>query len=181
MTLIYFVVGFGITFACVFVPYPYQREMNPDYWSKGAKSTYNMLARGMFVFGLFLVLIPLLAGRLTMLREFLGNQLFHVMAKSTYAVYLIHEMFLLVFGLSERSYKYFIHLDGIVTCLSMIVLSYLIGSFFTLLIDSPLGNIDKTFLFPPKKKKPSYPPMKTVSWLNDFLKLSILIREYGRN
>ena len=116
----------------------------------------------MFVLGLFLLLIPLLAGRFPMLREFLGNSLFHVMAKSTYSVYLIHEMFLIVFGFSERSYKYFTHIDGFVIALSMIVLSYLVGSVFTLLIDSPLANIDKTFIFPPKKKKTS-PPLKTLS------------------
>lgn len=106
----------------------------------------------MFVFGLFLLLVPLLAGRFTLLTQFLSNSLFHVMAKATYAVYLIHEILLVVFGYSERSYKYFTHIDAIVTCLSMIVFAYLVGSVFTLLIDSPLGNIDKTFLFPPKKK-----------------------------
>lgn len=88
-----------------------------------------------------------------MLTDFLGCTLFHVMAKSTYAVYLIHEQLLFIFGYSERSYKYFTHIDAIVTCLSMIVFAYLVGSVFTLLIDSPLGNIDKTFLFPPKKKQ----------------------------
>ena len=116
----------------------------------------------MFVFGLFLVLIPILAGRMTMLRDFLGNSLFHVMAKSTYSVYLIHEVFLITFGFSQRAYQYFTHLDAIIIALSMIVLSYLVGSVFTLLIDSPLANIDKTFIFPPKKKK-TPPSLKTLS------------------
>lgn len=106
----------------------------------------------MFVFGLFLLLIPILSGRFIMLKDFLANTFFHVLAKSTYAVYLIHEIFLVVFTFSERSYKYYTHIDAVVVALSMIVFAYLIGSLLTLLIDSPLGNIDKVFIFPPKKK-----------------------------
>ena len=152
MTWAYALVGFGITFLCVFVDYSYQKNLTTG-WTLTERSIYNMLVRGGFVWGICMVLIPILAGRLTMLAQFLGNSLFHVMAKSTYAVYLIHEEFLNVFILSQKSVPYFTHADAIVICLSMICLSYLVGSLITLLVDSPLGNIDKVFLFPPKKKQ----------------------------
>ena len=42
---------------------------------------------------------------------------------------------------------YFTHLEGIVIALSMIVLSYIFGGVATLLVESPLSNIDKHILF----------------------------------
>ena len=96
MTWIYLLVGFGLTFLCVYVDYSYQRDLATG-WSLTSRCIYNMLVRGLFVWGLCMVLIPMLVGRLTLISDVLGSTIFHVMAKSTYAVYLIHEPLLETF------------------------------------------------------------------------------------
>ena len=66
-------VGFVLTFLCVFLIYWPTKSKNLNYWSKGARSLYNALQRPVFVTGLALVLIPLLAGRFSALRSILGH------------------------------------------------------------------------------------------------------------
>ena len=86
-TWIFALVGFSITFVIVYVVYDIN---NGHKWSKGANVFYLIFNRGIFVTGLALVLIPLMVGRLSMLGSFLSCEMFSVMAKITYSVYLIH-------------------------------------------------------------------------------------------
>lgn len=85
------ILGFGLTFTIVFVPYDYNKVMGENAWSRGGKAFFNTFNRSIFVLGLALALSPSLAGRFPVMNGFLGNGLFHALAKITYSVYLLHE------------------------------------------------------------------------------------------
>ena len=143
--------GFALTFAMVFVPYDYNYDMG-NAWTRGGKAFYNTFSRSIFIIGLVLALTPSLAGRFPVMNGFLGNGLFHAMAKITYSVYLIHEALFNVFNLSSREAIYVSHIEAVVLTLAIAVLAYLIGGLFTILVDHPFANIDRFFIFPSKPK-----------------------------
>ena len=135
----------------VFILYQPYNDLG-DAWTRMGKTFYNIFGRGVFIIGLAMVLIPLFVGRLTMLTDFLSCEMFSIMAKITYSVYLLHEALITIFNYSYRVESYITHIEAVITFFTFTVLSYLIGAFVSLLIDFPLGNIDKVFIFPDKKK-----------------------------
>ena len=68
---IFCLLGFSITFVMVFIMYDVNIN-DGNAWTKTGKTIYNIFARGVFVIGLVLVLIPLMIGRLKMLGDFLS-------------------------------------------------------------------------------------------------------------
>lgn len=76
-----------------------------------------------------------------------------VLSRFSYSVYLFHEVVLIVFLGSSKSTLYFTHLEAVVMTFSTLVLAYISGGVLTLLVESPLSNIDKHFLFKEGKKK----------------------------
>ena len=164
---VFLVVGFGLTFYGVFGNYDYNKNLG-QAWSRTGKAFYTALDRGVFIGGLILVLIPMFVGQLSWLSIALGNSVFAAMAKVTYSVYLIHIIFIDVFAYSQKTSPYLSHSDAIIACLGALVFSYVVGFAFTVLVDVPLQNIDKTFIFPPpphQEERSNQTPMKLINFL----------------
>ena len=134
-----------------FIGYDVNRVQG-NAWSKTGKAFYNTFARGLFGLGLGIALIPLVAGRFKLIIEVMSNDLFAVLAKMTYAAYLLHEVLLLVFMQSSKEAIYMSQFEAVVWGLAMLVLTHLVGSVMTILADIPFGNLDKYLLFPQKRK-----------------------------
>ncbi len=79
--------------------------------------------------------------------------MFESMAKVTYSVYLFHEALMNVFFSSQEQMEYIDHLEAVIVFFTFMVLSYVLGTLFILLVDSPLSNIDKVYIFPDKKNR----------------------------
>ena len=76
-----------------------------------------------------------------------------MLSRFTYSVYLIHVALLYTFVNSEKATVYFTHFEALVITFSILMLSYILGGVMTLLVESPLSNIDKHFLFKEEPRK----------------------------
>lgn len=64
---LYLISGFAVCFVITFVGFDVNRVQG-NAWSRAGKGIYNTFARGVFVIGLALALVPLLAGRFPLLK-----------------------------------------------------------------------------------------------------------------
>jgi len=68
---------------------------------------YNVYSRLISCIGVFLILLPSLAGKGRLIRFFLGNKIMIVLGRLSFCIYLLHILILcvMIFG---REYGYFI-------------------------------------------------------------------------
>jgi peptidoglycan/LPS O-acetylase OafA/YrhL len=100
----------------------------------------------MFVTGMTLVLYPVLIGHNKFLRNILALDLFTPLARMTFAAYLLHPVF--------QNYRAFNHERGIWMSINENILdyvafyfiAYIMGTIFTLLVETPFINLEKAFL-----------------------------------
>ena len=69
---------------------PGQEGFPSTCWSVGLKFIYNATSRTFFTFGLGLILMPTFVGRLRVIKHFLGADIFVVLGRLNYMVYMIH-------------------------------------------------------------------------------------------
>lgn len=148
-------IGIGLTALYVFPLGPHYNQcgMAPkNCWAKAPSVLYNLTARPFFVFGLGLILIPTFVGRLRIIRNFLGSEIFAVLARLNYMVYMVHLLVIFWFLADLRQGVYLNNLNQWFFSISSTVVSFAVAIPFTLLCEVPFLNIEKYLLFPTKKK-----------------------------
>ncbi len=99
-----------------------------------------------------MVLLPTYEGRLPWLKAFMSFSLFQIIGRLTYTSYLIHQSLIFLYLAAGENtlvttadsviYKYF----------GIYAIAYLAAFILTLLSESPTLNLEKTLLFPPRKR-----------------------------
>jgi hypothetical protein len=93
LSLVSCAIGIGLTAVYTFPLRNYYVDcgaFNGNCWSRFGSFLYNFTSRPFFVFGLALILMPAIVGRLRVIKAFLGGELFSVLSRLNYMVYLIH-------------------------------------------------------------------------------------------
>lgn len=120
-------------------------------WSKTSSVLYNTTARPFFVLGLGLAIAPTFVGRLRVVRGFLAAEMFTVIARLNYMVYMIH-CFILFWILNDTRQAYYVNwVNQWYFSIGCIVLSIIFAVPFTLICEAPFMNIEKLLLFPSSK------------------------------
>lgn len=132
----------------------------PDFYNGDDKDThkiialhllYTILGRPFFVIGILCIIYPALLGKCRA-SVLLSNEVWSPLAKSTYCAYMIHLIVFsfYIFTLEEGMY-FTIHKVLLNAC-DVMVITYLISLVITLLFESPVVQMSKYLLMPPKKK-----------------------------
>ena len=166
-SVIVFVVGVGLTALYVFPLGSFYQKcgLNNDQtsnncWGVFPSVLYNSTSRPFFVLGLGLVLLPTFVGRFRIVKNLLSSEIFAVLARLNYMVYMIHCLVLFWFINDLRQASYVNSLNQWFFSISTTVVSFIFAVPFTLLCEVPFMNIEKYVLFPVKSR-----PKRTV--IND--------------
>lgn len=100
-----------------------------------------------------MIIVPTFVGRLRVIKSFLGSELFAVLARLNYMVYMIHCLVIFWYLLDQRASLYATELNLWFLGFGVVVLSFLFAIPFTLLFEAPFLNIEKYLLFPSPKKE----------------------------
>ena len=95
-------IGTGFTAMVIFPLGPAYTCKEENCWARFPSAMYAMLARPLFAFGVGLIIMPTIVGRLRFLINFLGSETFAVLARLTYVVYMIHIVVMLWVLLDTR-------------------------------------------------------------------------------
>ena len=148
-----YILGFALTFLAVFLMFPFVHYSVTD---TAANIFFLWLYRPVFVFGLMLVMFPVLVGHGRPLLATLGAPFLAPLGRMTYGVYMIHLMiFFYLIGIQFTAQYYSFHMVFFWT-LRIIFLSYLISLFLTLVVEAPIMRIEQWLLrgqFIRKKKE----------------------------
>jgi len=152
-------VGIGLTALFVFPLGTYYQQCKPtndpnsaNCWSNFVSVLYNTLSRPLFVFGLGLILIPTFVGRLRIIKNFLGAEIFSVLARLNYMVYMIHFLVMLWYISDLRQAIYVNWINQWFLSIGITVVSFALSVPFSLICEVPFMNIEKYVLFPAQVK-----------------------------
>ncbi|CAI2387533.1 unnamed protein product [Moneuplotes crassus] len=156
-SLVSFVIGLALTAIFVFPQASYFRSCgigglygNLNCWPLLPSVLFNVFSRPLFVTGVGLILVPTFVGRLRVIKGFLSADIFQVLARLNYVVYLIHCVFLFHFFNDMRSGMYITILTQFFTGIGATAFSFLFAIPVTMLCEVPFMNLEKYILFPKK-------------------------------
>ena len=144
--------GFLLTYAMVHIMYIYNNwgEGKPSWIQNAA---YMATMRPGFVFGMGIAIYPVLLGRAKLLHALLGYSFFGVLSRLTYGAYMSYISILLFIFFSQSEGFYFRHFTCWMFIIFTFVISYLFSFFGTLVMESPIAQLEKNYIFPDLKKK----------------------------
>ena len=147
-TLIF--IGIGITYTCVSLQYVF------DHYWQDIQTWHNVLyiivSRPMFVIGLLLVVYPAMLGKEKILFTILGAPFWNALAKLTYGAYMFHVIILIAEKSGEYHSTYYTIMRVVFFSIHIWVLSYLLSLLLSLFIEIPIGQLEKTYLFPRRRE-----------------------------
>uniref|UniRef100_A0A7S3KW64 Acyltransferase 3 domain-containing protein n=1 Tax=Euplotes crassus TaxID=5936 RepID=A0A7S3KW64_EUPCR len=147
-------IGTGIVLFLVMITYTETKEPGDVIvWPQIASNFFNAFHRPLFVIGLALFLVGPIVGKSRFLRFVLGGSAWAPWAKITFIVYLIHTTLIIWFYCQVRQALYMTTRVAVFYWFACFLLSYLIAIPITLLIESPILQLEKLLLFatPPRK------------------------------
>jgi len=127
----------------------------PDNFSTFFNVSFLTFSKGFFVFGMNLVLLPVLMGHFSLLRGFLAFDAFTPLARLTFGAYMVHPTFQMFDAMNTVRGEYLTINFGITRYLAWLVASFACSLAFTLLIETPFMNLEKQFLMGGGKKPQS--------------------------
>ncbi|CAI2384962.1 unnamed protein product [Moneuplotes crassus] len=152
--------GVGVTALYVFPNAAYARGCNDptsftggNCWPLWLSSLYNFTARPFFVAAVGLIIAPTFVGRLRVIKGFLGAEMFEVLARLNYMVYMIHCVVMMHFLNDLRASVYVTSTSQWFFAIGSTVISFLVGIPLTLICEVPFMNLEKYVLFPKKPKR----------------------------
>ena len=151
LSLIFSIVGTGFTSMVIFPLGGAYTCKEENWWARFPSALYAMLARPLFVFGVGLIVMPTIVGRLRFLIHFLGSETFSVLARLTYVVYMIHIVIMLWVLLDVRQGLYASSLGQWIFGIGTWVISFLVAIPVSMMWEVPFLNIEKYLLFPQRK------------------------------
>ena len=99
--------------------------------------------------GVALILMPTFVGRLRVIRGLLRAEIFTVISRLVFLVYMTHSLVIFWFLVDTRQSFHINNLDLWFICFGGFVASCFIAIPFTLICEVPFMNIEKYILFPP--------------------------------
>jgi peptidoglycan/LPS O-acetylase OafA/YrhL len=96
--------------------------------------------------------MPTFVGRLRVIKNLLSSEIFAVLARLNYMVYMIHCLVLFWYLNDMRQANYVNSLNQWFFSISTTVISFIFAVPFTLLCEVPFMNIEKYVLFPSKPR-----------------------------
>eukprot|EP00826_Nyctotherus_ovalis_P036815 TRINITY_DN329_c0_g1_i2.p1 TRINITY_DN329_c0_g1~~TRINITY_DN329_c0_g1_i2.p1 ORF type:complete len:705 (+),score=98.29 TRINITY_DN329_c0_g1_i2:237-2351(+) len=141
-----YIAGLTITSTCVYTYF--------DFFKLGADKSqlenhfYVVFARPGFALGLSLVIYPACLGKARVLRAVLGYHAFNVLAKSIYAVYMLHMEVLKVYWGMRQTHEDFTEYNIWTQTIDCYVLSCAVAVIATLVFEYPVIGLSKEFLRP---------------------------------
>ncbi|CAI2360759.1 unnamed protein product [Moneuplotes crassus] len=147
-----FVFSSAVMLFFILLPRVELQEPNERVISQIPSDFYNGFHRPTFVAFLGIFLAPLFVGRLTLVKDVFGGKLLAPWAKVTFVAYLIH---LNVLGFVFMQTKASLYFDGpsqIFYSLTAFFITILISVPISLVIESPILQIERLVLFPPRQK-----------------------------
>jgi hypothetical protein len=150
-----FPIGVALTALYVFPLRPFFIDWGQagNWWPKVYPFLYNSTVRVFFVVGVYLVLLPTFFGRFWFVKSFLESEIFSVLARLNYMVYLIHILVIFWMVLDLRQGIYLNELNIWFLAIGTMVVSFIFAIPFTLLMEAPFLNLEKNIIFPVKREK----------------------------
>ena len=138
------------------------KEGNTE-WNRVEQILYLVFFRIGFIVGLYLVIFPALVTGNDIVGKILGFKFFTPVARLTFTMYLMHLIIITRSSTNSRQIGYFNNENVIYFTLADILLTFLAGLGITLLIESPLLNIEKEFILKERKKQSTLVPNKELN------------------
>jgi len=147
-----FIIGSVIMICLILAPRLELYDMSERHISQFPSDIFNSLHRSLFVFALALFLAGPFVGKLGLIRGAFGGKLWGPWAKLTFTVYLIHINVISFFFYQTKGSNYITGPFIIFVGLACFFVSYLIAIPISLIIESPVLQLERLLLFPPQKK-----------------------------
>mmetsp|Transcript_23891 Transcript_23891/g.26510 ORF Transcript_23891/g.26510 Transcript_23891/m.26510 type:complete len:186 (+) Transcript_23891:1420-1977(+) len=130
------------------------------YYSLTFGAIYTALSRPIYVFGLGLLLAGPLTGKGSLLQVILGGRFYAPWAKLTFYGYMVH-LFVFSFYFAQiRQAIYLSHATVLFAYIGVIIVTLLISIVLSIAFESPLIQLERLVLFPPKKRSQSKPMLE---------------------
>lgn len=167
-SLIFAAIGIGLTALYVFPLRSFYLacgasiQGGDNCWSPFTSFIYNLTSRPFFVFGFGLVLMPTFVERLRIVKNFLRSEIFIVLARLNYMVYMVHCLVIFWYLNDTRQAGYMTSLNQWMFSIGVTVVSFLFAVPLTLFCEVPFMNIEKYILFPTNRRKTECDPKASV-------------------
>lgn len=152
----------------------YDINKNPDDYGKIFNAFYMTLSRPLFVFGMVMSIFPVLLGRGKVLRDILGHDWFTPLARISFGAYLVHPTYMVFESFNRPRATWASMSNNFTMFFAWLVISFLTSFLFTILVETPCANLEKTFLMggggKGKKKAKKFMKVPAESFENSFSK-----------
>jgi len=137
-------IGWGLMHLSVYSFYWIDKY--PNDWNDAFGIFHMITVRPVFIFGLILILYPVLIGNASIFLSIFGHFVWSPLAKLTYGAYMLHIPLLIVIAASERQSIFYSIGERHVRGFLVTFISYLVSFVITLLFESPTVMLLKNFL-----------------------------------
>lgn len=95
--------------------------------SLGVNTLYNTASRIFYVIGVFLIMTPMMVGKLDFGRQMLGSDTFYVLSKLTYSVFLLQIPIMCWMAFDSRAPRYVTNLTQLVLAFGTMVATHIVA------------------------------------------------------
>lgn len=155
LRLILYVLGGSIMVGLVFTPYSEMKNLPSKTWSQIPTDFYLCVNRILFTIGMAMLLCGPIVGKGSIFRYTLGSSVFAPWAKLTFMAYLVHIQVLCFFYTQQYQGVYLTKRFIAYTFFAAFIVTYLVTIPLTLLLESPVLQLERLILFPPSNKEKS--------------------------
>ena len=143
---VFYVLGLVLMYGSIHTIYFFDKY--PNSWGLGLATLYELAFRPCFVIGLMLIIYPTLIGHGKLLLDVLGHPIFSPLGKLTYGAYMIHVLIIYTLIGYSMCGHFVNHSWLLFSMLTTLFLTY-VGSFVvTVIFESPVLELLKTYLDP---------------------------------
>ena len=153
--MFFYIVGFVLMFVSLFLYFPFNTNDEETHYSLVMNLFYMILFRPVFVFGLILILYPMIHSRGGVLRAILELPFFDGISKLNFALFLVHP-FLITYLLNGREKVFAFSIrECVMVAIGVITIGYAVGFIYMVAVEAPAKKIEKFIIFSFSKKKES--------------------------
>lgn len=140
-----FVLGVGLIMLINFLPHQLDKN-GLDDWTQNAKTTFMVFEHFIVALGISLVMIPMLFGKFRVLLGVLCWKYLAPLAKISFAVYIIHPIFIYINVFSRQ--QSFLYQDFMIvySAIATTLLSFVLGGLLSITLESPILSIERRLL-----------------------------------
>eukprot|EP01022_Parablepharisma_sp_SALTPOND_P005596 TRINITY_DN1229_c0_g1_i6.p2 TRINITY_DN1229_c0_g1~~TRINITY_DN1229_c0_g1_i6.p2 ORF type:complete len:334 (-),score=14.23 TRINITY_DN1229_c0_g1_i6:79-1080(-) len=139
-----YILGLLLMYFAVTVIYYF--DTYPDSWSQALATFHELAFRPAFILGLIFIVYPTIIGKGEFLRSIFGHPIFNPLGKITYGAYMLHIIIAYVVLVYSLSGHYWSPTWVWMNFFTVLSLSYLISFVVSIVYESPVIRLTKTFL-----------------------------------